>query len=296
MRGGINPGRSFRELLRTIDVVVAPGVYDGLSARIVEDLGFPAAYVSGWITGAHLCTTEPLTTLSEQVAVASSVARAVDIPTIADGHTGYGEATHVVRTVREFEAAGVAGIHLEDQLFPKRMSYHRGIKEVIPLKEMVVKLRAAVDARESPNFIIIARTDAFEGEGGTVEETIRRLTAYAEAGADVLLPFVYAPAEAEKVRKAVPDIPMIYLAGVGKEGAGELSVNQIRDLGYQIVLYPINSLVAAAGAIRRVLRSIVQGGEIVHPDYDDQQGMIERLIGLPAYYAIEDRAAASLKG
>jgi 2-methylisocitrate lyase-like PEP mutase family enzyme len=288
-----NPGRKYRDLLSTSDVIVAPGVYDGLSARIVEDLGFPAASVGGWITGAHLCTTEPLTTLTEQVAVAHAVARAVRIPIIADAHTGYGEAPHVVRTVREFERAGLAGIHLEDQYFPKRVSYHRGVKEFVPINQMLVTLRAALDARESPDFIIVARTDAWQGIGGSLDEAIRRLCAYAEAGADMLLPLVYDAEQARRVREEVPGIPMMFLAGIGAEGGDELTVKQIADMGYQVIHYPLNSLLAGAGAMRQVLSSILEDGIINHPDYDKEQEMVERLIGLPEYYEIEDRALAA---
>src|SRR5215510_13327139 len=129
--------QTLRELLQRGATVAAPGAYDPISARVVQALGFPAVYTGGYMTGAHTSITEPLLTLTEQVEVAQKVAHAVDLPVITDAGAGYGDPLHVMRCVREFEAAGIAGIHIEDQVYPKRASYHRGLEHIVPMQEFV---------------------------------------------------------------------------------------------------------------------------------------------------------------
>jgi 2-methylisocitrate lyase-like PEP mutase family enzyme len=138
-----SPRQTLRERLRQGETIVAPGAYDPISARVVQFLGFPAVYTGGYITGAHTTITEPLLTLTEQVEVAHKVVRAVNLPVLADAGAGYGDPLHVMRCVREFEAAGIAGIHIEDQVYPKRASYHKGLEHIIALEEFQERLTYA---------------------------------------------------------------------------------------------------------------------------------------------------------
>ena len=160
---------SLRARLQRGETIAAPGAYDPLSARVVQALGFAAVYTGGYMTGAHTSITEPLLTLTEQVEVAQKVAHAVDLPVITDAGAGYGDPLHVMRCVREFEAAGIAGIHIEDQVYPKRASYHKGLEHIVPLQEFVERMSYALKARRDPDFLIIGRTDAFSASKGVVK-------------------------------------------------------------------------------------------------------------------------------
>src|SRR5437660_5708433 len=173
-----------RELLSGPELLVAPGAYDALSARLITQAGFQAVYMTGFGTAASVLGQPDvgLLTMSEMVSRASALAAVVgDVPLIADADTGYGNPINVQRTIHEYERAGVAGLHIEDQVWPKKCGHMEG-KQVIPMEEMVQKVRAAVDARQSPDFVIIARTDANAVNG--LEDAIQRGRAYREAGAD----------------------------------------------------------------------------------------------------------------
>src|SRR5579884_2750249 len=194
-----------RELLAGPDLLVVPGAYDGLSARLIVQAGFPIVYMTGFGTAASVLGQPDvgLLTMSEMVARASALASVVgDLPLIADADTGYGNPLNVRRTIREYERAGVAGLHIEDQVWPKKCGHMEG-KQVIPMEEMVQKVRAAVEARQDPDFVIIARTDAGAVLG--FEEALRRARAYREAGADML--FIEAPRSLEELRAIVQTFP-----------------------------------------------------------------------------------------
>src|SRR6266852_3658860 len=187
-----------RELLAGPDLIVAPGAYDALSARLIAQTGFPAVYMTGFGTAASVLGQPDvgLLTMSEMVSRAAALAAVVgDLPLIADADTGYGNPINVRRTIREYERAGVAGLHIEDQVWPKKCGHMEG-KQVIPMDEMVQKIRAAIDARQDPDFVIIARTDANAVHG--LEDAIQRGQAYREAGADVI--FIEAPRSIEELR------------------------------------------------------------------------------------------------
>lgn len=178
------PGHKLRELLKSGQLILGGGAHDALTARLVEETGYPLCVVTG--AGVSMCRGYPdvgFVTLEEMVANARYIAEAVRIPVIVDADNGYGNALNVMRTVREFERAGVAGIHIEDQDWPKRCGHMFG-KRLIPMEEMVQKIRAALDARRDEDFVIIARCDALMVEG--LEKTLERGEAYAEAGADML--------------------------------------------------------------------------------------------------------------
>jgi len=249
------PGHSLRRLLDSGEMVLAPGCYDALGARLVEEAGFAAAYMTGFGSAASRLGRPDvgLMTLPEMADNARQIAGAVDIPVIADADTGYGNPINVIRTVHEYEAAGVAAIHIEDQVMPKKCGHMEG-KQLIPIGEMVAKVAAAVAARRSPEFLIIARTDARAVEG--LEGALERARRYREAGADAL--FVEAPqstAEIETIAGAFADVPLLFNYAEG--GKTPPVTNQfLRELGFSLVIFPISTLLAATAAMRSVLNEI----------------------------------------
>jgi 2-methylisocitrate lyase-like PEP mutase family enzyme len=193
-----------RALIARGPTLYVPGCYNAMSARVLESAGFEAIYMTGYGTSLSLTGLPDvgLTSMSEMVANARYIASAVGIPLIADADTGFGNAINVIRTVREYIGAGVAGLHMEDQVSPKRCGHVAG-RLVIPMEEAVGKIRAAVDARNAldPDFVIIARTDARGASGGSLDEALRRANAFLAAGAD--LAFIEGPTSAEEVRRIV---------------------------------------------------------------------------------------------
>jgi len=240
-----------RELLKGPDIVVAPGAYDGFSARLVEAAGFKAAYMTGAGTAAsHLGQPDlGLTTLTEMATHAAHLAGCLSIPLIADADTGYGNVLNVVRTVREYERAGVAGLHIEDQVAPKKCGHIAG-KQVIPTDEFCDKIRAASEYRTDPDLLIIARTDARAVTG--LDDAIERGNRYAEAGADVI--FVEAPQSMDEVQRIAREVKAPLLANMvpgGKTPAVKFS--DLERLGFRIVIYPAVCMGAAVAAIERSL-------------------------------------------
>ncbi len=279
-----------RELLAGPDLLVAPGAYDALSARLIAQAGFRAVYMTGFGTAASVLGQPDvgLLTMSEMVSRAAALAAVVgDLPLIADADTGYGNPINVRRTIREYERAGVAGLHLEDQVWPKKCGHMEG-KQVIPMDEMVQKIRAAVDARQDPDFVIIARTDANAVNG--LEDALQRGRAYREAGADVI--FIEAPrsiAELRAIAQAFPDVPLLFnWAESGK--TPPLPLEEIRALGFKLVLFPVSLLFAATHAMLGLLEVLKQG-ETSAP-YHSQMATFSQftnLVGLPEIQELEQR-------
>jgi len=248
-----------RALLDSGQTIVAPGAFDPLAARLVEEAGFPAVYMTGFGTSAALIGRPDvgLLTMTEMAGNAGRIAACVDIPVIADADTGYGNPLNVIRTVGAYEAAGVAGIHIEDQVAPKKCGHMAG-KLVIPAEEMAQKVRAAVEARAQPEFVIIARTDARAVEG--LERALDRGRMYRDAGADALfIEAVLTEQEAEEAIRAFPDMPLLFNWAEGGR-TPPISLDRLTELGYRIVIFPISTLLAATAAMRRVLREIAQAG------------------------------------
>jgi carboxyvinyl-carboxyphosphonate phosphorylmutase len=248
-----------RQLLAGPNLLVAPGAYDALSARLIAQAGFPAVYLTGFGTAASVLGQPDvgLLTMSEMVARASALASVVgDLPLIADADTGYGNPINVRRTIREYERAGVAGLHIEDQVWPKKCGHMEG-KQVIPMDEMAQKVRAAVDARQDPDFVIIARTDANAVNG--LEDALRRGRAYREAGADII--FIEAPRSIEELQaiaQAFPDTPLLFnWAESGKTPL--LTLHEIHTLGFKLVIFPVSLLFAATHAMLALLEVLKQG-------------------------------------
>jgi 2-methylisocitrate lyase-like PEP mutase family enzyme len=255
----MNPRHALRERLTTQAPVIAPGVYDGISAALVRNAGFAAAYMTGAGVAASVLGRPDigLTTLTEMRQAAERYTAVLeDIPLIADADTGFGDITHVFRTVREYERAGVSAIQLEDQAFPKRCGHLAG-KEVIPAEEFVMKLRAAQEARTDEDFLIIARTDSLAPLG--FDEALRRAKLYEQAGADIV--FIEAPETVEQIRRipsefSVPclfnDVPRGHTPAIDHATLGEF--------GFRLIIAPAACMGAAAVAIEASLQALQRAG------------------------------------
>jgi 2,3-dimethylmalate lyase len=288
-RGG--PAR-LRELLNSGQTIVAPGAFDPLAARLVEEAGFAAVYMTGFGTSAALLGRPDvgLLTMTEMADSAGRIAACVDIPLIADADTGYGNPLNVIRTVGAYEAAGVAGLHIEDQVAPKKCGHMEG-KLVIGADEMAQKVRAAVDARTDPDFVIIARTDARAVEG--LDSALDRARRYRDAGADALfIEALVAEAEIEAAAAAFPDVPLLFNWAEGGK-TPPVSLDRLTELGYRIVIFPIGTLLAATAAMRRILKEIATAGTPASllgelPTF----GEFTDFIGLPEVREVEQRYIA----
>ena len=279
------------EMIRGPESVLAPGAYDALSARMIEQAGFPAVYMTGFGSSASLLGRPDvgLLTMTQMVDNARRIAQAVSVPVIADADTGYGNPLNAIRTVQEYELAGVSAIHIEDQVAPKKCG-HMENKQVIPAAEMAEKIRAAVEARSSDDFLIIARTDARAVEG--LDAALRRAQAYREAGADIL--FIEAPQTEEEVAhvaRAFPNVPLLFNWAEGGK-TPPVRLDQLKELGYRIIIFPISTLLAAAKALREVLAEIKTEGtpHRLFPDRAPFQQFNE-IIGLGEIQRLEKRFA-----
>jgi 2,3-dimethylmalate lyase len=279
-----------RELLAGPGPVVAPGAYDALSARLVEHAGFDVVYMTGFGTTASLIGRPDVGLLggAEMVDNARRIVAAVDVPVIADADTGYGNAINVVRTVQSYEQAGVAGVHLEDQVMPKKCGHMSG-KAVIGTDEMMGKIRAAVAARRDPDFVLIARTDAAAVEG--LDAALERARAYAAAGADLL--FVEAPTSEDDIARVARELagvaPLVFNWAEGGR-TPPLPLERIAELGFALVLFPIGTLLAAVAGIRTLLAALERDGTPAAvlpglPSFDE----FTDLIGLPEIRSLEER-------
>jgi carboxyvinyl-carboxyphosphonate phosphorylmutase len=279
-------------LLGSGQTIVAPGAFDPLAARLVEEAGFGAVYMTGFGTSAALLGRPDvgLLTMTEMADNAGRIAACVDIPVIADADTGYGNPLNVIRTVGAFEAAGVAGIHIEDQVAPKKCGHMDG-KRVIGAPEMAQKVKAAVEARTDPDFVIIARTDARAVEG--LESALDRARRYRDAGADALfIEALVSEAEIEEAVRAFPDVPLLFNWAEGGK-TPPVGLDRLTELGYRIVIFPIATLLAATAAMRRVLGEIATAGTpsavlAELPTF----GEFTDFIGLPEVRQVEQRYIA----
>jgi methylisocitrate lyase len=288
-----------RELIEADDILPALGAYDALSASLAEQAGGDAVYMSGSSvsTSVHGYPDVGLTTMTEMAERARQMASAVDVPVFCDADTGYGNPLNVRRTVEEYETAGVAGLHIEDQTFPKKCGHFED-KGVIPTEEMVQKIRAATDAREDDDFTIIARTDARTVHG--FDDAVSRARAYVDAGADVL--FFEAPTDADELRRVgdeFEDIPL--LANMTEGGKTPLySAAEFEEFGFEVVIYPATSFKAAAKAMQDVYAEIVETGtqEGIMDELVTWQGRnditgLEDMIDLEQQYATDDEHSSA---
>ncbi|MDN5346929.1 MAG: methylisocitrate lyase [Clostridia bacterium] len=278
----------FRELLAQEGIIVLPGAFDAFSARLIQQKGFPAVYMSGSGTAAALLGLPDvgLITMTEMVFNARAIARAVEIPVICDADTGYGNALNVVRCVQEFEQAGVAGIQIEDQVFPKKCGHMEG-KQVITKEEMVRKIKAALEARKDPNFVIIARTDARSVLG--LGEAISRCQAYLEAGADIIFP--EALQSREELALVAREVPGPLVANMTEGGKTPLlTAAELAAMGYKIALFPSATLRVAHKAMADFLKDLKETGtQIGWLDRMQSRQDLYDLVGLPKVNELEAR-------
>lgn len=284
----MKPTSRLRELLRLPGVIRSLGAHDVFSALLIEQAGLETVFLGGFGASASLLGLPDvgLITLSEMADAVRRMARRVRIPVVADGDTGHGDLQNVARTVAEFEAAGAAGVLLEDQVSPKRCGHFQG-KQVIPGDEMCRKFKAAADARRDPDFVIVARTDARAVEG--LDAAIDRVNRYAEAGADVC--FIEAPEgreELERIPREVPHPLLVNMLTGGKTPI--LTVEELGRLGYKIVVCPIETLLATGVAVHRVINALLQRGRADLPasemlSFDE----VKQILGLDELLSLRDR-------
>ncbi len=277
----------FRELMSGPRFILALGVWDAYTARVAEALGIQCVHIGGYQLGAHYVTSEPLLTLTELATTTRYVTGAVRIPVVVDAGAGFGEPLHVMRTVRELERAGAVSIHIEDQIYPKRVHYHKGIEHVVSREEMVAKIKAAVAARTDPNFVIMGRTDAMKTDG--FAEGVERANRYLEAGAEMVMIF---PNTLEEARQAPREIKglLAYTNSEGNRfGRPLFSAQEFEDMGYKLATYPTALLCPVTQEMKRVITNLTTRGESGLPQ--DQMIVwrkeVEDLIGLEEYYKIE---------
>jgi len=268
-----------RELLRSRPLVVAPFVFDGLQAKLATAAGFEAVYMTGFGTAAARGLPDVgLLGLSEMLANVRVLARSTDVPLICDADTGYGNPVNVWHTVREYERAGAAGLHLEDQVWPKRCGFLAG-KQVISLEEMLPKVRAACDARRDPDFVVIARTDALAPHGW--EEAARRARAYRDAGADLIfVDGIRTRAEMERYARCLEGLPLVY--------NGLLPVAEVAARGFKLMLH-IGTLLAAWDRMRSTFEELAATGELSGGPALERLADVARLLGFEGMEALGQR-------
>src|SRR5215467_6148614 len=283
----MTPRQTMRNLITRRSYTMAPGAYDTLTARLVEQAGFEAVYLTGG--GYSRASGYPdlgLLTLSENVRWIGLTVEAVGIPVIADADTGYGNAINVIRTVREYEKSGAAGFHLEDQVSPKKCGHYEG-KEVISVGEMVGKIHAAVDTRQDPDLVIIARSDARAVEG--LQASLDRVNAYLEAGADV--GFVEAPQNIEELRVVARQVKGPALVNVFEGGKTPMvPAGELEAMGFRLGIYPSQTHRAAIRAAQRVLAALKEDGDTrrIEADLATFQER-EDVVGTSRWRALEDK-------
>lgn len=282
-------GRQLRNLLAQPGPVLCPGVFDCLSAKVVESAGFPVASISGAALTASMLGYPDvgLASFSEVLNQARSIARSVEIPVTVDADTGYGNALNVMRCAREFEAAGIAGMMIEDQTFPKRCGHFEG-KNVISAEEMVVKIQAACEARRSDDFAIIARTDARAIHG--LDHAIERALMYCDAGADII--FVEALLSIEDMEKVGKAIPKPLKANMVEGGKTPMvHYQKLYEMGFKLINYSGTVQRGAMRGMQHVLEVLKSEGSAMSAYPERMANLAERseLLDLPAFYEIEER-------
>ncbi|MEX0808373.1 MAG: oxaloacetate decarboxylase [Dongiaceae bacterium] len=282
---------TLRRLVEADPILMLPGVHDALAARIAEQAGFQAVTCGGYASSASLLGAPDVgqLSMSEMTDVYARLCDAVAIPVFADADTGYGNTTNVARTLRAYERAGVAGLFIEDQVSPKRCGHMQG-KQVVPAVEMVAKLKAALDARQDVDLVLMARTDARAVEG--IDAAIERANLYLETGVDLI--FVEAPQSVEEMRRICSEIAAPCFANYLEGGRTPLlSAKELEDVGFAVVAYPVSATYAIARALQEVYAILKRDGETD----SFRERMLEfdefnRLVGLDELRARENGYAA----
>ena len=278
--------KQFRKMLEESKIITAPGAFDALSARIIEQAGFSAVYLTGGgLSRSWGFPDLGLMTLVENASFIARVCDSVEIPVIADADTGYGNALNVIRTVREFERAGVACFHLEDQVTPKRCGHYEG-KEVVGKGEMIGKIKAAADARKDAALSIIARTDARAVLG--LDSAIERGNEYAEAGADIV--FVEAPQSIEELKRIAGEIDAPVMANMIKGSRTPLlSSEELESMGFKVVIYPNEAHRAAIWAVRECVGHLGKKGTTAGFDNMIDFASREEIVGTSHWLAMAEK-------
>lgn len=278
---------SLKDRLYEDGIIVMPGVYDALTARIAEEIGFEVIFQSGYSVSASILGMPDYGFLhaGDTLEQAKRIVNATDLPLIVDIDTGYGNPLNVWKIIKDLDNIGVAGVFLEDQVWPKRCGHMQG-KQVIESDEYIQKLKAAVDAK-SEDFIIVARTDALEPLG--IDEAIRRGRLYKDIGADVI--FVEAPRSIEEMKKICSSIDAPLVANMIEGGKTPLlSAKELEEIGYKIAVFPLSALLASAYAIKNVFKTLKDDG--ITTSYMDKMIKFEefnKLVGLDKYKKLEER-------
>jgi len=280
-------GARLRTLLADIGLIVAPGAFDAYTARIIQSLGFPAVYLGGNALGLGLCVGQPLVTLTETAEAAARVLRAIDVPLILDAGAGFGDPAHTYRTVRDLERLGAAAIHVDDQVYPKRAHYHKGQGRLVNLPRALDRYHAALDARVDPAFVLIARTDCFRSTG-SLDETVARCAAYAEAGVDLLLVLDLPMSGLAALASAVPTVPVGTF--VGYDGTGP-STSDLERAGLKLALYPLNTAIAITESVTATWAHLRDTGIVDQPSplIRERRASMQETIGMARYFEIEAR-------
>ena len=277
-----------RQKLERGEFIVAPGVFDMISTMLAQRVGFDAVYASGyWLTASYLGLPDAgIATYTDMLNRVAKVVEKSTAPVIADADTGFGGLLNVHHTVRGYEAAGVSAIQIEDQEFPKKCG-HTPYRRVIPLEDMVAKVRVAVDARKSKDFLVIARTDARSGLG--FEESVRRGQAYAEAGADLV--FVEALKSEDEMRRACAAIRKPMMANMSDGGATPIRpAAELKSLGYSLAIWPAMAALSASAAMEHAMLNLKATGTSIAPDVPLWSfDAFCRMVGFEDVWAFEEK-------
>jgi methylisocitrate lyase len=283
----VSQGRRFRNLIEAPEILVMPGAWDGLSARLIEQAGFDGVYISGGAIARGSGVPDiGLVTMSEQIARVRMICDVVSVPVLADADTGYGNALNLMRTIREMEAAGAAGVHIEDQVTPKRCGHYEG-KEVVRRQEFVQKIEAACAARRDDDFVIIARTDSRAVLG--LDEAIQRGQDCVKAGADVI--FVEAPQTVDEIKRVADSIDAPLLLNMVTKGGKtpHVPTDELERIGYHIIIFASDTQRAAIFAMQRVLQELKTQGTTEYFDdlvtFQDR----ERIVDTAHYLELQER-------
>ena len=285
----------FREMLGSAGIIHAPIAYDPLTAKIAERVGFKALDIGGYALGASSCVPEPLLSLEEIASATRRMTAAVSIPVMVDAGAGYGDAVHVIRTVQLLEQAGAAALHIEDQVFPKRVHYHKGQEHVIRAEEMCEKIRYATNSRRDRDFVIAARTDAMRTDG--FAEGVRRANLYTEAGADMIMIF---PNTVEEARQAPREIhaPLIYVNSEGNRlNRPIFGIRELEDMGYKMANDAISAITVIFKSVKELFVRLRETGQtgMEQEVFRKVRKDIEDTIGLEKYYRIEEKTVENRK-
>jgi 2-methylisocitrate lyase-like PEP mutase family enzyme len=268
------------------EATIAPGVIDPFTARIVESLGYRAAYLAGNAIGIHLGVGQPLVTMTETLSIASLVAQSISIPVIVDGGAGFGDRIHLDRFIRSCADAGVGAVHVDDQPYPKQAAYHRGKGSVVDIDLARRRFDTALRARRDDTLMIIARTDSLRVTG-SLDEAVHRAAAYAEVGVDMLLVLDLTPADADRVRRAVPRLPLAWIGAVNDAGP---SAAELGAADFALALYPFNTIAAIHDSVTSLWSSLREHGRLVQSEAVITTARSEtmRLVGMDHLVRLED--------